>query len=89
MTEEERIVAALTDEQRNEIPKGWYCYTRLGDFDDNGRMPVKKCPHFRALPDDHARCELLKYTTEYSRELLWDQVKICGINDEWDESFEY
>jgi hypothetical protein len=88
MTEEERIIAGLTEEQRNEIPSGFYCYARLGGFDENGRMPIKSCPHYRALPGDHARCELLDYTTEFSRELLWDQVKICGINDDWPEDLD-
>jgi hypothetical protein len=65
------------------IPSGWYCYEAIEEMDEQGFMRLKNvCPYYKSLSDDHAYCGFMDYTTEFSRELLWDQVKICGVNDD-------
>lgn len=64
-----------------EIPAGPYCYASLEPMDERGRMRIKgMCPHWKSRPGDHAYCGFLGYSTEFERELLWDQVKVCGVN---------
>ncbi len=66
----------------DDIPTGFYCYQSLSPVDDEGIMPVRgKCPLWEPRPGENAYCGFLKYETEYGRELLWDQVKICGVRD--------
>ena len=64
------------------IPDGPYCYTSLGPMDSEGFLPIKgQCPYWESRPDEHAYCRYLNYETEFGRELLWDQVKCCGVRD--------
>lgn len=64
-----------------DIPPGWYCYASISPMDERGRMQIKgMCPFWERRPDEHAYCRYLDYETECGRELLWDQVKICGVN---------
>ena len=44
-----------------------------------------KCPYWESRPGEHAYCGYLSYQTQFERELLWDQVKVCGIRDGFDE----
>lgn len=63
------------------IPKGHYCYARLGPMDEHGVMPIKgMCPYWERRDGDNAFCKFLNYATEYPREPLWDQIKVCGVN---------
>lgn len=65
------------------IPRGWYCYESIGEMDGEGLMEIKGvCPYYKSLPDEHAYCGFMDYTTNFQRELLWDQVKICGVSSE-------
>lgn len=69
------------------IPPGPYCYfgsRAPGDPD------YKPCPHWRKLADYEEQlngyCTYLKLG-DYMEDgtlLLWDQVKECGINDDFD-----
>lgn len=60
-----------------EIPHGPYCYDRP---DGNTR---RVCPHWKPTADG-AECTLLRLGSEREdpTNLVWDQVKECGINDE-------
>jgi len=67
------------------IPSGPYCYASLDPMDTNGHMRIKgMCPYWESRPGEHAYCRFLNYETEFERELLWDQVKACGIRDGFD-----
>lgn len=74
------------------IPKGMFCYTSLGDFID-GEIPVKLCSFWsrdKTKPEQESGyCELLKKGDwmENGTWLLWDQVKACDINAEWEDEF--
>lgn len=59
-----------------EIPPGCYCYTYV----DDKRV---LCPHWKKT-EAGATCQLLQLNSvEYEpHNLIWDQVKECGINDE-------
>lgn len=75
------------------IPEGPYCYRPLGPMavpPEGGlpRMPIKLCPYWhserRADGSIDERGAYCQYMDEYDPIILWDQVKICGVNDEWD-----
>lgn len=57
------------------IPSGPYCY----EYRDGLRHT---CPHWKATPDG-ARCEHLNlHSVRYQMDnLVWDQVKECGVHD--------
>jgi hypothetical protein len=68
------------------IPDGPYCYTRLGPMQsvDGGwpTMPIKTCPYWRRTENgDNAHCD---YLDESDCFVLWDQIKICGVRDDFD-----
>lgn len=68
--------------EENRIPHGWYCYASLSEMDERGFMEINgKCPYWESRAGEHAYCGFLDYQTETERELLWDQVKICGVHD--------
>jgi len=63
----------------SKIPEGIYCY------DENGL-----CPYWsKALDKPHQEngfCAFLNigdWQEEAGFALLWDQVKLCGINETW------
>jgi hypothetical protein len=56
------------------IPKGDYCYTITGKPYTN---PTKTCPYWEYRGEYEAYCHFLKEEDDI---LLWDQVKICGVN---------
>ena len=65
---------------KNKIPRGLYCY------DENG-----VCPYWSILKDkpyqENGYCSYMKigdWEADHFFSLLWDQVKECGINDDWD-----
>ena len=71
---------------KNNIPKGAYCYELLDiNIDKDGvSRHIKTCPYFRWLSPDSegnidAYCKLLK---EKDLIMLNDRCKICGINKE-------
>lgn len=71
-----------------EIPTGRYCYTVIS-VDSAGRMKTKVCPHWDKKIIDGimgAHCKLLKKDSEDldHRNLLWDKVKQCKINEKAD-----
>lgn len=73
------------------IPTGSYCYTRLSPMEvppEGGlpRMLIKACPYWNRAPQGSyaAYCEYLDVTDDI---LLWDQVKICDVRDDWDDEF--
>jgi hypothetical protein len=68
------------------IPDGVYCYTRLGPMVsvDGGlpMMPVKVCPYWNSTEGGkNAYCEFMDMSDDV---LLWDQVKICQVRDDFD-----
>lgn len=76
--------ASVANAARDEafIPSGPYCYASLGAMDSDGFIAIKgQCPYWESRPDEHAYCRYLDYETEFGRELLWDQVKVCGVRD--------
>lgn len=63
-----------------KIPEGMYCYD--GDY---------CCPYWSMRDDkpeqDNGYCSFLK-TGDWEHPgvgLLWDQVKECGVNENWDK----
>jgi hypothetical protein len=65
-----------------EIPSGPYCYASLDPMDERGHMKVNgKCPYWQSRGEMNAYCAFLD---EEDTLLLWDQVKICGVNDAHD-----
>ena len=65
------------------IPKGVYCH----DEDDIRKI----CPYWHLIPQhreqENGYCHFMKFGDWEGSffSLLWDQVKECGINDEWDD----
>lgn len=56
------------------------------------RLTVQCCPFWVRLPGFHRQmngyCHFLKEgdMTEPGTSLIWDSVKECGVNDDWDET---
>lgn len=72
-----------------KIPKGPYCY----EFIDGKQ---KNCPFWFKLktkpPQCNGYCKLLDIHDEdlpASFALLWDQVKVCDINNDIDDTYEF
>ena len=83
------------------IPKHTcYCYTlRKGKNNTKSWLngyKVKSCPYWKQLnkKDEYGNkicyCKYLKQESEYQDpfNLIWDMVKECGLNDEWDDENE-
>lgn len=69
---------------RDDIPEGPYCYASLSPMDAQGRMRVNGlCPHWLRKAEG-IFCAYLNEGDD-ALGLLSDQVKICGVNDDWDE----
>ena len=68
------------------IPKGHYCY----GYRQDGKW-IHPCPFLRfdktKHHQEHGICEAFKIRDSAYGGLLWDWVKECGINDEFDENF--
>lgn len=68
------------------IPKGVYCY----GYRPDGKW-VHPCPFLRMdnrKPiQESGTCEAFKLRDDQGAGLLWDWVKECNINDEYDENF--
>ena len=63
------------------IPAGVYCYASLSPMDKFGRMRVNgMCPYWERRGEHNAYCAYLDASDDI---VLWDQVKICGVNDDW------
>jgi hypothetical protein len=84
-----RLIAPLV------VPRGMYCYTARGPFySENGTLigvRTNRCPFWGSIrsPILDGRGEFDGYcwlldTTDIT---LWDQLKICGINED-DEDLE-
>jgi len=67
-------------ELAKHIPLGVYCY------DENGRCPFWDID-MDAPPQQNGYCHLLGSgdNEDEGLGLLWDQCKICGLNDDWKE----
>lgn len=63
------------EKDKSVIPKGIYCY------DEERRCPYWEF-HKNDIDEEYGYCH---YLEEYDGLLLWDQCKICGINDELEE----
>jgi hypothetical protein len=63
------------------IPKGDYCYTITRQVYTNKDgipvLPIKLCPYWERRGEYEAYCH---YLNEEDDTILWDQVKICGVN---------
>lgn len=72
-----------------EIPEGMYCYTMLGVMPDGRGIRTKVCPHWGIDPNhgsqDNGYCKLTGLKDWVDNTLLWDQVKECGINYDWED----
>lgn len=67
------------------IPYGDYCYSIEKVCKDNGHIYIKMCPYYHWVNDEHdiIRCDYLDFNGFDA--CLYDQCKICGINDDYDE----
>jgi len=77
------------------IPKGPYCYTinRIEHTDNGAIIHENICPYW-SLDETKERqnngcCSFLGITDADDGGLLWDQVKECGINDDYDDYDDY
>jgi hypothetical protein len=71
------------------IPKNTpYCYTITGTYDNGMGVHTKRCPFYhytKLLPKQlNGHCYLYN-ATDLDYIALWDQVKMCGINDDDDD----
>lgn len=73
------------------IPKGMYCYQVLSypSAENNFKYNIKPCQYWSLRKDKlyqmNGYCSFIErgdWDLLTSFELLWDQVKVCGINDE-------
>lgn len=78
----------------SQIPTGIYCYEALSIVKGEQGEPIMKtrvCPYFSYdLSKGSQNCGKCNYLEVSDWEgtsngLLWDQVKCCGINEDWDE----
>ena len=67
--EEKRSLRSIVSKDWDLVPVGMYCYHH-----SNGKFI--RCPYWSQKRGD-AWCELLQETDW----LLWDQCKLCGVND--------
>jgi hypothetical protein len=73
------------------IPLGVYCYTGVSVDSKTGIMKIDTCPFWDKdiTKEDQVSgyCHYLKEGDwmDNSWGMFWDQCKICGINDNWDE----
>jgi len=70
------------------IPFGQYCYTDLTP--DGPNLKIKLCPYWSLNKEreyqENGYCSYLEvgdWQEEAGFGLLWDQVKLCNINEEW------
>jgi hypothetical protein len=63
-----------------DIPYGCYCYEIVG-VTDTGVIHTRMCPYYTYLDDGLKECILLRVKSDED-ELLDDQCKICGFNEE-------
>ncbi|RWL23438.1 MAG: hypothetical protein EOR63_32125 [Mesorhizobium sp.] len=81
------------------IPKGVYCYRPLGpgheDAEGNFRYPIELCPYWAMDPSkphqENGYCAFTKladWEDNGGITHLWDQVKECGIDDDFVEEEE-
>jgi hypothetical protein len=67
---------------KKHIPYGYYCY--VPDIERNKKEPLLSeywiipCKHYKYISENNRACTYLGYIGNDM--LLWDQVKICGIN---------
>lgn len=71
------------------IPEGMYCYSRATSTDDP-ILNVVPCPYWGSDPEKRTQqngyCAHLKAGDwEDGTFLLWDLVKECGVNNDFDE----
>ena len=65
------------------IPPGPFCYATGKVFrmeDGQVAMQTHPCPYFVFLPGQDAFCRFLD--TDSRGSPMWDQVKVCGVNDD-------
>ena len=72
-----------------EIPHGCYCYKLLSVDKITGKLKIEICPHWHAKAinaQPGAYCSLIKQYSQHeeANNMLWDQVKECGINEDFD-----
>lgn len=75
------------EEAESLVPHGDYCYKIIeaSSFENLGGK-IKKCPFWDILPtlpeQSFGFCHLMKIGdfTKDGTDLLWDQVKCCGVN---------
>ena len=80
-----------------EIPKGDYCYGREGRIipnENGGTFQIVRaiCPHWGRDPGHHHQengyCKLLGLRDWDHGTLLWDSIKECRINENYDDEEE-
>lgn len=81
----------MEPELLEKIPRGYYCYTWIKGPTEKDHGKTKNCPFWSLSLEkedqDNGYCSLLKIGDwhENSNGLLWDQIKLCGINMETEE----
>lgn len=69
----------IKKEDKEKIPNGIYCYS----YDENGKY--KTCPFWNLIEEGVGECKLLKISDKKETISLFDQVKECNINDDFNE----
>lgn len=68
------------DTSLNGIPRGNYCYHIDGKFAEDGSIPIRLCPYWQRIKGG-AKCQYLNLESrDYDPNLIWDQIKVCGVH---------
>jgi hypothetical protein len=74
-----------------EIPNGDYCYEIISIDKETGKINIKTCPYWHRAHNrryqENGYCSFLNIGDweESGLGLLWDMVKECGINVDYEE----
>ena len=69
----------ISEKDKLKIPEGMYCYS----YDKDGKYKV--CPFWHLIEKGIGECKLLKISDKKETISLFDQVKECNINDNFNE----
>jgi hypothetical protein len=68
---------------KSAIPTGPYCYASHGPMDERGLIKLHGMCPYRERRDGGAYCAYLDSSGD-ALGMFEDQLKICGVNDDWD-----
>lgn len=87
-----RILLIEKDKDESIIPRGHYCYTsdeekNANKDKDDHAFYTKACPYWSTIRNGEEQsdgyCSFLEMGDDEIAGLLWDQIKECGINNDY------